>query len=63
MARKSYTTEQIMSKLGLVVLKYNQGLTIDEACKAAEIGKATYYRWRKEQSEMSTEGVSRKAVF
>ena len=48
MARKSYTREQILEKLALVMLKYNQGLTLDEACKAAEIGKATYYRWREE---------------
>lgn len=48
MARKSYTREQILEKLALVMLKYNQGMTIDEACKAAEIGKATYYRWKEE---------------
>ena len=46
MARKSYSREQILEKLALVMLRYNQGLTIDEACKAAEVGKATYYRWK-----------------
>jgi len=46
MARKSYTREQILEKLNFVMSKYNQGHSIDEACKAAEIGKATYYRWR-----------------
>ena len=48
MARKSYTKEQILEKLALVMLKYNQGLTLDEACRTAEIGKATYYRWKRE---------------
>jgi len=57
MARKSYSTEQITAKIAMVVLRYNQGLTIDEACKAAEIGKATFYRWRQEYWGMdSNEG-------
>jgi transposase-like protein len=53
MARKSYTREQILEKLALVMLKYNQGFTIDEACKAAEVGKATYYRWKREYWEVN----------
>lgn len=56
MARKNYTREQILEKLALVMFKYNQGLTIDEACKAAEIGKVTYYRWKEEHYRTNAEG-------
>ena len=47
MTRRSYTKEEIAFKLSFVMKKYNQGYTIEDACRAAEIGKPTYFRWRK----------------
>ena len=58
MARKSYTNEEIMLKLSLVMQKYNQGLTIDDACRAGEVGKATYFRWKKKYIESRAGKVS-----
>ena len=52
--RKNYTDDEIAIKLRLVMQKYNQGLTIDDACKAAQIGKATYFRWRKRELQSRT---------
>lgn len=55
MPRKSYTKEKILEKLDFVMSMYNQGQTIDDACKAAEIGKGTYYRWRDKYCRIKTE--------
>ncbi len=59
MAKKNYTTEQIIVKLREVELFCGQGKTIAEACRQAEITEQTYYRWRKEYSGMSTADAKR----
>jgi putative transposase len=47
MPKKTFTTEQIISKLreGEVLLSQDQ--TVAAACKTLGIAEQTYYRWRK----------------
>jgi len=59
MAKKNYTTEQIIVKLREVELYCGQGKTIAEAARQAEITEQTYYRWRKEYGGMDTSDAKR----
>jgi len=59
MAKKNYTTEQIIVKLREVELFCGQGKTIEEAVRQAEITPQTYYRWRKEYGGMNTTDAKR----
>lgn len=54
MAKKKYTTEQIIIKLREIEVLCGQGKTISEAVRQAEITEQTYYRWRKEYGGMNT---------
>ena len=59
MARKNYTTEQIIIKLREIEVLSSQGKTIAEATRQAEITVQTYYRWRKEYGGMNTDEAKR----
>jgi len=59
MAKKNYTTEQIIVKLREIELYCGQGKTIAEAVRRAEITEQTYYRWRKEYGGMDTTDAKR----
>jgi len=59
MAKKNYTTEQIIVKLREVELFCGQGKTIEEAVRQWEITPQTYYRWRKEYGGMNTTDAKR----
>lgn len=59
MARKNYTTEQIIVKLREIELMCSQGKTIAEAARQSEITEQTYYRWRKEYGGMDTGDAKR----
>lgn len=48
MARKRYTTEQIICKLREAEIELASGLTTTQVCKKLGITDQTYYRWRKE---------------
>lgn len=48
MARKNYTTEQIIVKLRQIEVLCGQGKTVAEAARQSDITEQTYYRWRKE---------------
>ena len=54
MARKKYTTDQIIVILRKMELLCNQGKTITEAVRQEGITKQTYFRWRKEYGGMAT---------
>ena len=54
MARKRYSSEQIITKLREAEVLLSQGLTIAQACKAIEVSEQTYYRWRKEYGGLDT---------
>jgi transposase-like protein len=59
MARRNYTTEQIIVKLREIELFCGQGKSIAEACRQAETSEQTYYRWRKEYGGMDTSDAKR----
>jgi transposase-like protein len=59
MARKYFTSEQIISKLREAEVLINQGKTAAEASRAIGISEQSYYRWRKEYGGVSTEQVHR----
>lgn len=59
MARKNYTTEQIIVILRKAELYCGQGSTIAEACRQAGIPEQTYYRWRKEYGGLNTSDAKR----
>lgn len=59
MAKRNYTTEQIIVKLREIELHCGQGKTIAEAVRQAEITEQTYYRWRREYGGMNTTDAKR----
>lgn len=50
--RRSYTPEQIITKLREAEILLSQGKTVKEASKQLEISEQTYYRWRREYGGM-----------
>jgi transposase-like protein len=50
--RRSYTPEQVITKLREAEIYLGQGKTVKEACKQLEISEQTYYRWRREYGGM-----------
>lgn len=50
--RRSYTPEQIITKLREAEIYLGQGKTVKEASKLVEISEQTYYRWRREYGGM-----------
>jgi len=55
MARKTYTPEQIISKLREAEIHLSQGATIAETSRKLGITEQTYYRWRKEYGGLRVE--------
>ena len=47
MPKKTFTTEQIISKLREAEVLISQGQTLAEVCKVIGVTEQTYYRWRK----------------
>jgi putative transposase len=45
--RRSYTPDQIITKLREAEILLSQGKTVIEASKQLEIREQTYYRWRR----------------
>ena len=54
MARKKYTTEQIIILLRQVEVMCAQGKSIVEALRQTSITEQTYYRWRNKYGNMTT---------
>jgi len=50
--RRSFTPEQIITKLREAEIHLGQGKTVKEASKLLEISEQTYYRWRREYGGM-----------
>ncbi len=59
MPRKSYTIEQIISKLREAEVLLSQGQTVGDICRSFNISEQTYYRWRKEYGGIRTDQVRR----
>ena len=59
MAKKNYTSEQIINKLREVEILMSQGATAIEASRKIGVTEQTYYRWRKEYGGMRVEQARR----
>jgi len=59
MAKKNYTTEQIIGKLRQAEVILGQGGSTDEAVREIGVTKNTYYRWRQEYGGMKMDQARR----
>ena len=59
MARKRYTTEQIIGHLRQAEILISEGKTIIEAARHLGVSEQTYYRWRKEYGGMEVDQARR----
>ena len=59
MARKRFTSEQIITMLREAEVLVNQGSTVIEVARKLGIAEQTYYRWRKEYGGMRIDQAKR----
>lgn len=59
MARKKFTTEQIIQHLRTVELELAKGSSVEEACRKIGVPFQSYYRWKKEYSGMDISQAKR----
>jgi transposase-like protein len=59
MARKRYSTEQIIVILRKIEVLCGQGQTVEGAVKQEGITLNTYYRWRREYGNMGSSDAKR----
>ena len=59
MARKRYTSEQIIGYLREAEILQSKGSTIPQICKKIGVAEQTYYRWRKEYGSLSVDQAKR----
>jgi putative transposase len=58
MPKKTFTTEQILSKLREGEVLLSQGQTVAAACNALGIAEQTYHRWRKSHGGLKIHRLS-----
>jgi len=59
MAKKGFTSEQIIGKLREAEVLLSQGATIAQLSKKIGVSDHTYYRWRKEYGGMRVDQARR----
>ena len=59
MARKRFTSEQIITMLREAEVLLNQGSTVIQVARKLGIAEQTYYRWRKEYGGMRVDQAKR----
>lgn len=59
MPKKTFTPEQIVTKLRQIEVAVVHGKTTPQACKEAEVSEQSYYRWRKEYGGLKLEQAKR----
>ena len=59
MARKRYTTEQIIGHLREAEVRLGQGPTVGTICRGLAITEQTYYRWRREYGGLKLDQAKR----
>ncbi len=59
MARKRYTSEQIIRLLRQADVLSSQGKSVPEISREIGVSENTYYRWRKEYGGMGVDQASR----
>ena len=64
MARKRYTTEQIIGLLREAEVRLSQGQTIGTICRSFGVSEQSYYRWRRQYggSSLTKPSVSRISI-
>jgi len=63
MARKRYTTEQIISLLREAEVRLGRGETIGGICRSLSISEQSYYRWRREYGGLKLDQAKRLKVL
>jgi transposase-like protein len=59
MARKRFTTEQIIGMLREAEVRLSQGQSIDLICKGLSISEQSYYRWRRDYGGLKLDQAKR----
>jgi len=59
MPKKTFTTEQIISKLREAEVLVSQGQTVPATCKVIGVSEQTYYRWRKSYGGLKIDQAQR----
>ncbi len=59
MARKRYTTEQIIGLLREAEVRLGQGQTIGTVCRSVGVSEQSYYRWRREYGGLKLDQAKR----
>lgn len=59
MGRKSFTTEQIISKLREAEVEISQGATVAQVVRKLGVTEQTYYRWRREYGGLRMDQAKR----
>ncbi len=59
MAKKKYTSEEIIHKLREADVLLGQGHSIAQACKQIGVTDQTYYRWRKDYGGLKVDQAKR----
>ena len=59
MARKRYTTEQIIGLLREAEVRLGQAETIGTACRGIGVSEQSYYRWRRQYGGLKLDQAKR----
>ena len=59
MARKRYSSEQIIGYLREAEILQSKGSTVPQICRKIGVAEQTYYRWRKEYGSLSVDQARR----
>ena len=59
MARKRYTTGQIIGLLREAEVRLSQGQTIGTVCRSVGVSEQSYYRWRREYGGLKLDQAKR----
>ena len=59
MPRKKFSPEQIIAKLREAEILVSKGRSVDQICKALQVHKQTYFRWKKEYGTMELKQLKR----
>ena len=59
MGKQNYTPEQVILKLRNIEILCNQGKTVAEAVRQAEVSEQTYYKWRSKYGGMNVSDAKR----
>lgn len=59
MARKRFTTEQIIGFLREAEVRLSQGQTIGTVCRGIGVSQQSYYRWRREYGGLKLDQAKR----